>query len=103
MITAASTAELAIILIDARKGMLTQTHRHSYLCHLIGINNFMIAINKMDLVDYSEDIFKKISYDYSEFAKKIGIKIFQPSPFQVYGATILLIRQITHHGTVVPH
>ena len=80
MITAASTAELAIILIDARKGMLTQTHRHSYLCHLIGINNFILAINKMDLVDYSEDIFKKISYDYSEFAKKIGIKNFSAIP-----------------------
>ena len=80
MITAASTAELAIILIDARKGMLTQTHRHSYLCHLIGIKNFILAINKMDLVDYSEDIFKKISYDYSEFAKKIGIKNFSAIP-----------------------
>ena len=80
MITAASTAELAIILIDARKGMLTQTHRHSYLCHLIGINNFILAINKMDLVDYSEDIFKKISYDYGEFAKKIGIKNFSAIP-----------------------
>ena len=80
MITAASTAELAIILIDARKGMLTQTRRHSYLCHLIGINNFILAINKMDLVDYSEDIFKKISYDYSEFAKKIGIKNFSAIP-----------------------
>ena len=80
MITAASTAELAIILIDARKGMLTQTHRHSYLCHLIGINNFILAINKMDLVDYSEDIFKKISYDFNEFAKKIGIKKFSAIP-----------------------
>ena len=80
MITAASTAELAIILIDARKGMLTQTHRHSYLCHLIGIKNFILAINKMDLVDYSEDIFKKISYDFNEFAKKIGIKKFSAIP-----------------------
>ncbi len=74
MITAASTAELAIILIDARKGVLTQTRRHSFLCKLIGINNFILAVNKMDLVKYSESTFKKIFSDYNEFAKKIGIK-----------------------------
>ena len=80
MITAASTAELAIILIDARKGILTQTRRHSFLCNLIGINNFILAINKMDLIEYSENTFKKISSDYSEFAKKVGIKNFTAIP-----------------------
>ena len=80
MITAASTAELAIILIDARKGVLTQTRRHSFLCNLIGINNFILAINKMDLIEYSENTFKKISSDYNEFAKKVGIKNFTAIP-----------------------
>ena len=55
MVTAASTANLAIILIDARKGVLTQTRRHSYLAHLVGIPHLVVAINKMDLVDYSQD------------------------------------------------
>ena len=52
MVTGASTADLAVILIDARKGVLVQTRRHSYLCHLIGIKNIVLAVNKMDLVDY---------------------------------------------------
>ncbi len=74
MVTAASTADLAIILIDARKRILTQTRRHSFLCHLIGIKNFILAINKMDLIDYSKDIFGQISSDYNDFATTIGIK-----------------------------
>ena len=60
MITGASTADLAVILIDARKGVLTQTRRHSYLVSLIGIRNVVLAINKMDLVDYSEDVVRRI-------------------------------------------
>ncbi|MGF6931120.1 bifunctional enzyme CysN/CysC [Paraburkholderia sp. UCT70] len=73
MITGASTADLAIILIDARKGMLQQTRRHSYLVSLIGIRNVVLAINKMDLVDYSRERFAEISREYREFAQKIGI------------------------------
>ncbi|CAB3739225.1 sulfate adenylyltransferase subunit CysN [Paraburkholderia rhynchosiae] len=73
MITGASTADLAIILIDARKGMLQQTRRHSYLISLIGIHNVVLAINKMDLVDYSRERFDEISRDYREFADKIGL------------------------------
>jgi len=80
MVTGASTADLAVILIDARKGVLTQTRRHSYLAHLIGIRNLVLAVNKMDLVDYSQDVFDKIVADYAEFAKSIGIEHFVPMP-----------------------
>jgi bifunctional enzyme CysN/CysC len=73
MITGASTAELAVILIDARKGVLTQTRRHSYLVSLLGIRRVVLAINKMDLVDYSRDVFENINHDYREFASRIGL------------------------------
>ncbi|HKT85752.1 MAG TPA: sulfate adenylyltransferase subunit CysN [Novosphingobium sp.] len=80
MVTGASTADLAVILIDARKGVLVQTRRHSYLCHLIGIRNIVLAVNKMDLVDYSQAVFDKIVADYSEFARSIGIESFTAMP-----------------------
>jgi sulfate adenylyltransferase subunit 1 len=73
MVTAASNADLAIILIDARKRVLTQTRRHSYLAHLVGIKNLVIAINKMDLVGYSQQVFERIKAEYLEFAAKLGI------------------------------
>jgi len=73
MVTAASTADLAIILIDARKGVLTQTRRHSYLTHLVGIPQLIVAINKMDLVDYAQPVFDRIMADYLAFAAKLGI------------------------------
>jgi sulfate adenylyltransferase subunit 1 len=66
MATGASTADLAIILVDARQGILTQTKRHSYIASLLGIKNLVVAINKMDLVDFSEDVFEKIKADYQE-------------------------------------
>jgi bifunctional enzyme CysN/CysC len=74
MVTGASTADLAIILIDARKGMLLQTRRHSYLIKLIGIRHVVVAINKMDLVDYSQEVFAKIESEYREFAEKIDLE-----------------------------
>ncbi|PLK26185.1 sulfate adenylyltransferase subunit CysN [Novosphingobium sp. TH158] len=80
MITGASTADLAVILIDARKGVLVQTRRHSYLCHLIGIKNLVLAVNKMDLVDYDQAVFDAIVKDYAEFAKSIGIESFTALP-----------------------
>ncbi|AIT78706.1 sulfate adenylyltransferase subunit CysN [Novosphingobium pentaromativorans] len=80
MVTGASTADLAVILIDARKGVLVQTRRHSYLCHLIGIKNIVLAVNKMDLVDYSQEVFDKIVADYSAFANSIGIESFTAMP-----------------------
>jgi sulfate adenylyltransferase subunit 1 len=73
MVTAASTANLAIILIDARKGVLTQTRRHSYLAHLVGIPHIVVAVNKMDLVDYSQEAYDKICADYMKFAQEIGL------------------------------
>lgn len=74
MVTGASTAELAVILIDARKGVLTQTRRHSYLCHLLGIRNIVLAVNKMDLVDFSQATFDQIVAEYESFARSIGIE-----------------------------
>jgi bifunctional enzyme CysN/CysC len=74
MVTGASTASLAIILIDARKGVLTQTRRHSYLVSLIGIRNIVLAINKMDLMGFSRDTFESILKDYRAFAARIGLE-----------------------------
>ena len=80
MFTGASTADLAIILIDARKGVLVQTRRHSYLCNLIGIKNIVLAVNKMDLIDYDQGKYDAIVADYTAFAQEIGIKSFTPMP-----------------------
>ena len=74
MITGASTANLAIILIDARKGMLEQTHRHSFIASLIGIPHLIVCINKMDLVDYNEKTYKKIINNYRSFSSKLNVK-----------------------------
>ena len=73
MVTGASTADLAVILIDARKGVLTQTRRHSFLVSLLGIRHVILAVNKLDLVDYSEDVFRSIDADYRAFAAEIGL------------------------------
>ncbi|QTH21159.1 sulfate adenylyltransferase subunit CysN [Rhizorhabdus wittichii] len=80
MVTGASTADLAVILIDARKGVLTQTRRHSYLAHLIGIRNIVLAVNKMDLVDYDQAVFDRILLSYRAFATGIGITGFAAIP-----------------------
>ena len=73
MVTGASTADAAVVMIDARKGVLTQTRRHSYLVSLIGIRQVVVAVNKMDLVEYSESVFRRIVEDYLEFAARIGL------------------------------
>lgn len=73
MVTGASTAELAVILVDARKGVLTQTRRHSCLVSLLGIKRIVLAINKLDLVDWSADVASRIEADYREFAAKVGL------------------------------
>jgi len=80
MVTGASTADLAVILIDARKGVLTQTRRHSYLVKLIGIKNVVLAVNKMDLVGYDKAAYDAIVADYSAFATSIGITDFTAMP-----------------------
>src|SRR4026209_2378912 len=80
MITAASTVDLAVILIDARKGVLTQTRRHSFIATLLGIRNIVVAVNKMDLMDYRRDVFEAIEKDYRTFADSLGIKDFVSIP-----------------------
>lgn len=80
MVTGASTADLAIILVDARKGVLVQTRRHSYLAHLLGTRHIVLAVNKMDLVDYDQQIFDDIVADYRAFAETIGIEEFTAIP-----------------------
>jgi sulfate adenylyltransferase subunit 1 len=74
MVTGASTANLAIILIDARKGVLTQSRRHAYLASLVGIPHLVVAVNKMDLVDYSQSVFEKICQDFAAFAEKLNLR-----------------------------
>ena len=80
MVTGASTADLAVILIDARQGILTQTRRHSYLVSLLGIRKVVVAINKLDLVDYSQAVFERIESDYRAFASQIGLHDIQCIP-----------------------
>ncbi len=80
MVTGASTADLAVILIDARKGVLEQTRRHSYIAHLLGIRHLVLAVNKMDLVGYDQSVFDAIVADYRGFANEIGIEEFTPIP-----------------------
>jgi bifunctional enzyme CysN/CysC len=80
MVTGASTADAAVILVDARKGILVQTRRHSYLAHLLGIKNLILAVNKMDLVDFSRETFDSIVKEYGEFAAEIGIDSFTAIP-----------------------
>ena len=96
MVTGASTAELAVILIDARKGILTQTRRHSYLTHLLGIKNIVLAVNKMDLVEYSKDIFDQIVADYTAFAASIGVTDFTAIPISGFkGDNITMLSENT--------
>jgi bifunctional enzyme CysN/CysC len=101
MITGASTADVAVILIDARKGVLTQTRRHSYLVSLIGIRKVVLAINKMDLVDYSEKVFNQINEEYREFAKQIGMTDITSIPLSgLKGDNMLVASEKTpwYHG-----
>ncbi len=90
MVTGASTADAAVILIDARKGVLTQTRRHSYLVSLLGIRRVVLAINKMDLVGYSREIFEQIARDYWEFATRLGLDDVTAIPISaVDGANVM--------------
>ena len=94
MATGASTADAAVILIDARKGLLEQTKRHSYLCHLFGIRHFIVAINKMDLVKYDEFRFREITEEYGSFASTIGVKNLSYIPISgIHGDNILSIAE----------
>ena len=96
MVTGASTAQLAVILIDARKGVLTQTRRHSYLAKLVGIRHILLAINKMDLVDYKRSVFDAIVADYRAFAEQIGIEDFVAVPVSgLMGDNIIALSEAT--------
>src|SRR3984885_660686 len=80
MVTGASTADLAIILVDARKGLLTQTFRHSYIVSLLGIRHVVLAVNKIDLVDFDEATFRAIVKNFETFAKPLGFRSITPIP-----------------------
>jgi bifunctional enzyme CysN/CysC len=80
MVTGASTADLAVVLVDARHGLQVQTRRHSYLAHLLGIRHIVVAVNKMDAVDYDRDAFEGIRADYAAFANQLGIEDFACVP-----------------------
>jgi bifunctional enzyme CysN/CysC len=92
MVTGASTADLAVILIDARKGVLTQTRRHSYLVALLGIRQIVVAVNKMDLVDYSEETFSRIEREYREFARGINLKAITCIPVSAVAGDNIVVR-----------
>lgn len=92
MVTGASTADLAVILVDARKGILTQTRRHSYLAHLLGIRNIVLAVNKMDLVGYDQAIFNRIVMTYRAFASELGITRFTPIPISGFKGDNITLR-----------
>jgi bifunctional enzyme CysN/CysC len=97
MVTGASTADLAVILIDARRGVLTQTRRHSYIVSLLGIRKIVLAINKMDLVEYGQARFAQIESEYRAFAQQIGLTDITAIPLSaVYGDNII------EHGTNLP-
>jgi bifunctional enzyme CysN/CysC len=100
MATGASTADLAIILIDARKGILTQTRRHSFIAQLLGIKNILVAVNKMDLVGYDEAIYAKIITDYKEFAAEIGLENISSIPLSALKGDNITNRsdQMTWYG-----
>ncbi len=101
MVTGASTADVAVILIDARKGVLTQTRRHSYLVSLLGITDVVLAVNKLDLVDYDQATFERIVADYRTFAAEVGIRDVTAIPMSALrGTNIVESSQDTpwYHG-----
>ena len=92
MATGASTAELAVVLVDARKGLLTQTRRHSYICALLGIRHVLLAVNKMDLVDYDQSVFEEIEAGYRALAAQLGIPHVTAIPLSALKGDNLLQR-----------
>lgn len=104
MVTGASTADAAILMVDARKGILTQTRRHSYLMSLLGIRHIVVAINKMDLVDYSQARFDEIVEEYGQFAKQLGLTNVTYLPLSAFkGDNIVTQSDNTpwYHGTTL--
>ena len=96
MVTGASTADLAVILVDARKGVLVQTRRHSYLASLLGIRHVVLAVTKMDLVEYSEERFREIEAEYRGFAKGLGVEDVVCIPMSaVHGDNVVTVSERT--------
>ena len=107
MATGASTADLAIILIDARKGVLTQTRRHTFICTLLGIRHLVVAVNKMDLMEFRQDVFGKIEQDYRAFARSLGVSDVTVIPISALAGDNVIARSATmgwYHGpTLMAH
>ncbi|WP_298723619.1 sulfate adenylyltransferase subunit CysN [uncultured Oceanisphaera sp.] len=104
MVTGASTADAAILMVDARKGILTQTRRHSYLMSLLGIRQIVVAINKMDLVDYSEQRFNEIVEEYGQFAEQLGLSNITYIPMSAFKGDNIVEpspRMTWYHGTTL--
>jgi bifunctional enzyme CysN/CysC len=97
MATGASSAELAVLLVDARHGLLTQTRRHSFIVSMLGVRKLVVAINKMDLVDYSEDVYNQILADYKVFAEALNVDLITAIP-----VSALKGDNITEHGDRMP-
>ncbi|ACP22641.1 NodQ bifunctional enzyme (plasmid) [Sinorhizobium fredii NGR234] len=96
MVTGASTADLAVILIDSHQGILTQTRRHSYIASLLGIRHVVLAVNKFDLVEFRQSVFDAIARDYRAFAKKLGFVSIQPIPISArFGDNVISASQNT--------
>ena len=101
MVTGASTAKVAVILVDARKGLLTQTRRHSFLVSLVGIRHVVLAINKMDLIDYDEQIFDTILSDYRQFAATLGFSAIAAIPISALNGDNIIDASVNtpwYHG-----
>ena len=97
MVTGASTADVAVILIDARQGILTQTRRHSMICSSLGIKNVVLAINKMDLVDYNQEVFDQIVSEYQTFSDELAFETVTPIPMSALkGDNVVTRSQGTH-------
>jgi bifunctional enzyme CysN/CysC len=94
MATGASNADLAVILIDARKGVLTQTKRHSFICSLLGVRHLVLAVNKIDLMNYDEGVFDEIVAAYGEFAKSLGFASITPVPMSARHGDNVTVRSI---------
>lgn len=103
MITGGSTANLAIILVDARTGVITQTRRHTYLVSLLGIKHVVLAVNKMDLVDFSKEVFDKIVADYKAFIDPLGVPDVNCIPLSALDGDNVVENPTVPRGTAVRH
>ena len=94
MVTGASTADLAIVLVDARKGVLEQSHRHAFIAALLGIPHLVVAVNKMDLVGYSEEVFERITQEFADWAAKLDVHDIQFIPISALHGDNVVTRSL---------